>query len=152
MPDLNSVERHVREAVLASLKQGELPETRLSIGPRGYLLVYAFESVDSDICNGGFDQAHENSTWTLMPLAIETATLAGAQGISRVLREAVIYFHQEGRCGMDRGLCERLSVGLDRPMLKSLDSLDDEYYAMEEDRKLVVERLVQAGDAALWEM
>jgi hypothetical protein len=60
-----------------------------------------------------------------------------------VLREAIFYYHRSGRSRFKRALPEGYFDDLPETWNKSLSHLDDEYYALDGERSLLEEKLVQ---------
>ncbi|MBL8215306.1 MAG: DUF4375 domain-containing protein [Bryobacterales bacterium] len=58
---------------------------RLSQLPRGYLLLYCFQLVDGQVCNGGFDQLRHNGYGSLLRYAAELARLLDRDAMADVL-------------------------------------------------------------------
>jgi hypothetical protein len=116
--------------------------------PPGYSLVFAFNYVNADISNGGLTQLHANSTWTLILRAIEAAHLAGYPELERLLKEAVLYYHEQGRSRLKRQIGEEFFEGFDRPFTRSISDIEDDYYARDGQRRGVIQALM--GQAELW--
>jgi hypothetical protein len=116
--------------------------------PRGYALVFSFHYVDADILNGGISQLNANPTWSLLLEAVDAANVAGCADVDRVLRQALLYYHERGRSRFKKSITDEFFAGLDRPMSKSLRQLDEDYYALEEERRSVVSNLLRKPD--LW--
>jgi hypothetical protein len=118
--------------------------------PPGYIQCFAFSYVDSDICNGGISQLYGNSTWALMPNAVSASDNAQMQELSLLLREIILYYHQKGRSKLKRQIGDDYFANLDHPMEKSLEQLEDEYFALDELRNQLIPRLCESDSEALW--
>lgn len=121
----------------------------LSVLPPGYGRCFAFNSVNADLCNGGIDQLRKNSTWQLVPTAIAACRSAGTESLERLLREIVLYYHERGRSKLARQLTDDYFAGIDRPLTKSIATMQTEYFRNKE-RETVVSRLVALHDKELW--
>ena len=118
--------------------------------PPGYLQCFAFQNVDSDICNGGISQLHSNSTWALMPFAVTACDTAQADSLSLLLREIILYYHQRGRSKLKRHIGDDYFSGVPQLMEKTLDQLEDEYFELESARRQVVEQICNLEAGELW--
>lgn len=103
--------------------------------------MYALDWIRKEVSNGGFDQLFGNSTGYLTPEAIEGAEYIGATDYADILRRAAAVF-PGGTVPRDRG--ERTDV-LDADPDRTgpvLEALDDEFYALLEDRDHNLTRLM----------
>jgi hypothetical protein len=119
-----------------------------AILPPGYALCFAFNYVDADICNGGISQLYANPTWSLILVAVEACRRAKATRVEQLLREVVLYYYERGRSRHKRRLTEEFFAGLARPLGRSLSELEEAYFALEDERYMVVPRLL--ADPSLW--
>jgi hypothetical protein len=116
---------------------------RLQALPSGYSYCFAFRYVDADICNGGISQLYANSTWPLTLSAYHAAVEAEAPDVARVLKEVIYYYHRTGRSRFKRQLSEAFFHDLPKAWDKSLSQLEDEYYALDNQRSHVERNLVR---------
>lgn len=100
----------------------------LGSSPSGYRYLFALNHVDADIRNGGIYQLYSNSTWHLMPDAIEGANSFGCRKLGGVLKEIVYYYHRDGRSKLRRKLPQSFFDNMPSIWNKSLGQLEDEYY------------------------
>jgi hypothetical protein len=104
---------------------------KLQALPRGFSLCFAYQYVHADILNGGVSQLYSNSTWSMILEAENAASTAGQTNVSTLLREIVYYYHNNGRSKHKLSIPENYFAGLPANWNKSLEKLDDEYFALE---------------------
>ena len=104
---------------------------KLQALPRGFSLCFAYHYVHADIRNGGISQLYSNSTWSLILEADNAASTAGQKDVATLLREIVYYYHKNGRSKHKLSIPENYFSGLPANWNRSLESLDDEYFALE---------------------
>ncbi|MCA8988129.1 MAG: DUF4375 domain-containing protein [Planctomycetaceae bacterium] len=109
--------------------------------PRGYTLCFAFHYVNADIWNGGISQLHGNSTWTMIPDAVEAAEAADNHRVASLLREVIYYYHQKNRSKLKRRITDDYFKSIPSGWQKTLAMLDDEYFAMEDQANAVISDL-----------
>jgi hypothetical protein len=107
----------------------EAEAKQLKTHPPGYRILFSLVFVDSEIRNGGISQLYANSTWRLMPHAIEAASLLNLAGLANTLREIVYYYHQNNRSKLKKVLPPDLFLKMPRNWSKSLDTLERDYYS-----------------------
>jgi hypothetical protein len=116
--------------------------------PPGYALVFGFHYVYAEILNGGISQLHANPTWSLLLKAIEAARLAGRVDVERLLREALLYYREQGRSRFKRQITDDFFADLDRPLGRSLKELDGAIYHLGPEQVSVVPKLLAMPE--LW--
>lgn len=122
----------------------------LRVLPPGYAQCFAFHFAEADTGNGGLEQLHHNSTWSLVPKAVEACETVGAHDLARVFREVVQHYHELGACGMDEEVCRAIRAPLRLGSKRTLDEIEDEFFAVEAERYSIVQRLVAMQDTTLW--
>lgn len=108
------------------------PRARESLmhAPPGFRYVFALWFVDADIKNGGIYQLYSNSTWCLIPDAVEGAEALRLSALAQVLREIIYYYHRGGRSKLKRRLSADYFTGIRSDWSKTLAQLEDEFYAV----------------------
>lgn len=121
---------------------------KLSSLPPGYSLYFAFHYVNADIRNGGFAQLYKNSTWHLILAATEASRVAGTPGVERIFRQAVLYYEQQGRSRLKTRLTDDFFTGINQPMERSLNEIEDEFFSMKAERHALLPALL--ANTSLW--
>jgi hypothetical protein len=104
----------------------------------GYSLCFAYHYVHADILNGGISQLYSNSTWSLILEAENAANTAGQKNVATLLREVVYYYHKKGRSKHKLWITEDYFAALPPNWNKSLNELDAEYFALEDQANSVI--------------
>ncbi len=105
---------------------------KLKALPHGYTLCFAFHYVHAEILNGGISQLYSNSTWSLILEAEKAAMTAGLKNVATLLREIVYYYHTHGRSKLKLAITEEYFAELPPNWNRSLEELDNEYFALED--------------------
>lgn len=123
--------------------------------PKGYKYIYAIDYVDADLRNGGIYQLHSNSTWHLVPIAIEGAEAFELKKLAKVLKQILFYYYKKGQSKMKRLIPDDFFDDLTNEGDKNLSDLEEDYYCFfdETDQKDTVslwEKLVREKNNLLY--
>jgi hypothetical protein len=149
MPSEDSVFTQIETLTAGDISYKESLET-LSKEPIGYGFCFAFHHINTDVCNGGISQLYANSTWALIPTAVQACKAARCFELEQLLRKIVLYYHQKGRSRLKRQIPENFFGDLEHTMCKSLAELEDEFFSLIDQRNAVVPNLLATESAEMW--
>lgn len=149
MPSVDDVLRTIDSAIHPfDSYEGALG--RLRRLPRGYALCFAFHYADADILNGGFQQLRSNSTWFLVPTALDAASEVGAERMLQLLKEGIAHVQEQGAPSMESNRNESTTEDWNSTAKRSLEEIESEYIDLAMQRPTVFERLAAKDSALLW--
>ncbi|TWU50740.1 hypothetical protein Poly51_40330 [Rubripirellula tenax] len=115
--------------------------------PPGFAYCFAIHYVHADIFNGGISQLHGNSSWCLILDAIDGAKAANVPAVAQVLREIVYYYHAKGRSKLKRRIPDGYFDDMPSDWDKSLETLEDDYFALESDIENLIPTLCEKHES-----
>jgi hypothetical protein len=98
--------------------------------PVGYKYLFALHAANAEICNGGVDQYHRNSSWLGVLTAIEGARAFDAGELAKVFIEMLSYYFRQDRSRLRKKIPDALLPELESVRIRRLEAIDKAYYRL----------------------